>query len=504
MIELGEEFLRQEKAFESLTAFRAYMAPTGLVDFQHIPARHHQIIIAALERLEHGAISKLLILAPPGSAKSTYCSVQFPLWYLARHPDQQILCVSNTEGLAENFSRRRLAGALTQSWSVLAETELDPKAQAINHPQTLLGGGIKIAGVGGSIVGFRSSLNVLDDPISKQEDALNPAALDKQWDWYVNEYRTRLKPGSPELVISTRWAKNDIAGHLLREEPEQWTVLRLPMLADRDDDPLGRAMGEPLWPEYFTPEHIADKQKHPFLWSTQFQQQPLDVSGSWVDLEHIKIEPSAPKKLNHVIAVDLALTVGKGDYTVMIVAGIDTERNIHIVDVYRGRISPDVTRDKLFALCDQYEPSEVLIDDDNASKTFTRLLYGIARIDGKIIPWRPQPMRGQNKEVRAAAIRGLLLGGIVKFVRAKWNGDVFAEMLDFPSGAHDDVVDTLGLIGRRYGSLYNPTEEGLKPKDPYEGMMVRVLPSGKTVTTKTMDDMWADRAGVIAGRRGRI
>ena len=281
MIELGEEFLRQEKAFESLTAFRAYMAPTGLVDFQHIPARHHQIIIAALERLEHGAISKLLILAPPGSAKSTYCSVQFPLWYLARHPDQQILCVSNTEGLAENFSRRRLAGALTQSWSVLAETELDPKAQAINHPQTLLGGGIKIAGVGGSIVGFRSSLNVLDDPISKQEDALNPAALDKQWDWYVNEYRTRLKPGSPELVISTRWAKNDIAGHLLREEPEQWTVLRLPMLADRDDDPLGRAMGEPLWPEYFTPEHIADKQKHPFLWSTQFQQQPLDVSPAF-------------------------------------------------------------------------------------------------------------------------------------------------------------------------------------------------------------------------------
>jgi len=89
-------------------------------------------------------------------------------------------------------------------------------------------------------------------------------------------------------------------------------------------------------------------------------------------------------------------------------------------------------------------------------------------------------------------------------VRAKWNGDVFAEMLDFPSGAHDDVVDTLGLIGRRYGSLYNPTEEGLKPNDPYEGMMVRVLPSGKTVTTKTMDDMWADRAGVIAGRRGRI
>src|SRR5262249_45606959 len=151
--------------------------------------------------------------------------------------------------------------AMAPTWQTLSGVAKLDK-EGLEHFVTDKQGGIRAAGVGSGIVGFRSHLNILDDPIASLEEALSPTALDKQWAWFINEFRTRLVPGAPELVISTRWAKRDIAGRILdlvAAGHEQWTVLRLPMLADSPDDPLGRAEGDPLWPEYFTPAHIAEK-----------------------------------------------------------------------------------------------------------------------------------------------------------------------------------------------------------------------------------------------------
>ena len=499
----AQELLRRRRAGESLESFREYMHSTGSVDFQHPLARHHKLIVQNLEKLESGVIQRLLILAPPGSAKSTYCSIQYPLWRLAKRPAESILCASNTQDLASIFNRRRRNIALTPQWATLAQTTLAEDLQGAEHFGTKKEGGIKAAGVGSSIVGFRSHLNVLDDPIRGLSEALSSPTLEGQWDWYHNEFRTRLVPGGKELIVSTRWAKKDIAGRILETERDAWTVLRLPMLADRDDDPLGRTVGESLWPEYFGPAHIAEKQKNLMLWSTQFQQTPLDESGSWIGNENLKYTDSPPRDMKYVVAVDLALTIGRGDYTVMIVAGLDSERRIHIVDVMRDRISPDQSVDRLFTLCDLYKPSEVLIDDDNASKVFSRLLFSLGRQIGKIVPLSPQPIRGKDKETRAAAIRGLFLSDAVRIVRAPWNTALHAELLEFPSGDHDDQVDALSLIGRRFPVLSTPSGASKAP-DPYAGKMIRLGDDGRMYLSKSLNDMFGEREDRIDMNRGRI
>ncbi len=71
-------------------------------------------------------------------------------------------------------------------------------------------------------------------------------------------------------------------------------------------------------------------------------------------------------------------------------------------------------------------------------------------------PLSLQPMRGRDKEMRAAAIRGQFLGGGVRLVKGKWNAALVQELLSFPSGDHDDQVDALGLIGRRFPMLSAP------------------------------------------------
>src|SRR5215469_16572041 len=65
----------------------------GIVAHNLSPADHHNVWIDAITRLVAGkaARRRLLVIAPPGHAKSTWVSLIFPAWHLGRHPDQTIL-----------------------------------------------------------------------------------------------------------------------------------------------------------------------------------------------------------------------------------------------------------------------------------------------------------------------------------------------------------------------------------------------------------------------------
>ena len=58
------------------------------------------------------------------------------------------------------------------------------------------------------------------------------------------------------------------------------------------------------------------------------------------------------------------------------------------------------------------------------------------------------PTRG-DKAVRAQSIRGRMsLIGLYVPAAAEWLPDLRAELLAFPTGKHDDIVDALGLVGQ--------------------------------------------------------
>jgi predicted phage terminase large subunit-like protein len=442
------------------------------------------LMVHHLDRLERGEIKRLLILAPPGSAKSTYSGIQFPVKHLCYNPHENIICASNTQDLATGFNRRRLNAALSPEWMTLSSTKLDKNMQSMEHFGTESQGSIKAVGVTTSVVGNRSHLNILDDPIRGMEEAYNPTTLEKQWDWFNNEFRTRLVPEGKELIVSTRWARKDIAGRIIERVEageEDWTVLRLPMLADKLDDPMGRALGESLWPEYFDAKFIEEKRRSPLLWATQYQQTPLDEKGTWIDYDKIILEdhPGRETELKYVIAMDLAHTLGRGDFTVIVVAGVDCFRRLHIIHVDRERTNAAETVNRLTDLCRIYAPSEVLVDDDNASKVFAAYVVesfrnGIQK--GSMPPISMQPIRGQNKEARATAIRALFITDQVRIVKAKWNNDLIRECLEFPSGEHDDIIDSLSLIGRRMHMLSSPRKPmHLSGEDPQKNQTIRIV-----------------------------
>jgi hypothetical protein len=74
-------------SFEKAIYRRAFLrgslsewASEALSDFDFTPARHHQLLIKELTGLSKGEFDRLMVLMPPGSAKSTYASVNTDLW----------------------------------------------------------------------------------------------------------------------------------------------------------------------------------------------------------------------------------------------------------------------------------------------------------------------------------------------------------------------------------------------------------------------------------------
>jgi predicted phage terminase large subunit-like protein len=207
-----------------------------------------------------------------------------------------------------------------------------------------------------------------------------------------------------------------------------------------------------------------------------------------VPATNISIEDSSPDELTYVVAVDLALSVGHGDWTVMAVCGLDSDRVLHVVDVRRARVPPNESAEMCFDLCQRFRPTVVLIDDDNASKIWMRLVHELARGRNSSIPLWPLPMRGKDKETRAAALRGFFLADRVRLARAPWNAEVMRELLAFPSGDHDDVIDALGLVGRHLVSTSAPTPPRPVNVDPYAGYLFR--PDQPNVMQANLDQLW--------------
>jgi hypothetical protein len=91
------------------------------------PALHHQLIIRELEALERGEFDRLVVSAPPGSAKTTYVSHLFPPWYLARHPEHLILSGSHTQEFASRKIGRKVRNLIEQHSRAWASSLIPPQ-----------------------------------------------------------------------------------------------------------------------------------------------------------------------------------------------------------------------------------------------------------------------------------------------------------------------------------------------------------------------------------------
>lgn len=210
------ELSSQYAAQELIKRRRVRLSLSGWANHKGFePAKHHLLIINEIELFLASDDEVLLLFAPPGSAKSTYVSILLPSWYLAGHPTHSILAATHSVEFAERWGRRvrnDIAGDPNMLGISLSE---DSKAAA--RWSLASGGEYYGVGAGVGISGFRANLGVADDLFGSREDAYSETVRQKRWDWYIDDFSARLKPGAKRILMNTRWHEEDVAGRVLEQ-----------------------------------------------------------------------------------------------------------------------------------------------------------------------------------------------------------------------------------------------------------------------------------------------
>jgi len=425
------------------------------------PALHHRLLIAELEKVELGETRNLMVCMPPGSAKSTYSSVEFPPWYMGRNPKNLMIGCSNTDELAELFSRRSRNIVDLPAFREVFGFGLAPDRKSIGNWENTEGGEYMAAGVGAAIAGRRADIGLIDDPVKSREDADSDRSRERVWQWYLNDFLTRLKPEARQVVIMTRWHEDDLGGRILERDRDKWKVISIPMEAQYDD-PLGREPGELLWPEYLTQEMVDRAKQDTRSWWALYQQQPTADDGDYFKSEWMNEYGDPPKNMKIYGASDLAVTEASGDYTEHAIMGVDASGNIYVLDWWRGQKAADHWIDRMADLVVKHKPICWFGEAGPIRRSVEPFMMKRLSERGAHcrVEWLPSMA---DKEARARGIQAMMAMGKVWWPKfAPWKADVQGQLLRFPAGKHDDAVDAIGLFGR--GLAYvTPMTIKLKP-----------------------------------------
>lgn len=413
------------------------------MDPSYEQARHTALLIDHLEAVERGDIRRLAVFMPPRHSKSFHVSERFPAWNLGRNPSDQMILASYGAHLAERASRivRNLLN--DERWPFPHVTVAADSA-AVDRWATNKGGIVVAAGVGGAMTGFGANKLLIDDPVKGRAEADSETFRESTWNWYAEVARTRLMPKGSIVLCQTRWHEDDLAGRILNSAgASDWTILNLPALAESEDDALGRASGDALWPEWFDRDALDEVRRDLSnemggrAWLALYQQRPTADEGgqfkrAWF-AERWDDDPQPPLR---VIAVDAAYKTGvMNDYSAIVAAGA-TATAFPILDVRQGRWEyPDLKREIIQA-AEDIVPHAVLIEDTAAGQSVIQELRRSTRLP--VVPIKVTA----SKEARAAAIAPLCEAGKVVLPRAGQNiGALVDQLASFPAGQHDDMVD---------------------------------------------------------------
>lgn len=427
----------------------------ALAPFGQKPAAHHRLLIRKLQAVADGKIARLMVLMPPGSAKSTYVSKLFAAWYLARRRRALIIAASHTADLAEKISKEVQQYATDMS----APLGYNPATQSASGWQATNGGEYKAAGVGGPITGRRANLGLIDDPVKGPDDVANETQREKAWDWYNKVFRSRLTPKAPVVLVMTRWHQDDLGGRLLSAQRDMWDVVSLPAQAI-EDDPLGREPGEWLWSDDAY-GYAADLQqvKAEFelngamrAWGALYQQNPQPAEGALFKIANIRLLPACPPISKEVRAWDLASTEQVGSRDPDWTAGVRLARlqdgTYCIRHVARDRGGPNDTLNLVKGTTQQDGRGvRVGLPQDPGQAGKFQVAYITRELAGFYVESSPET---GDKETRAGPVASQCNVGNISIVADGPNGELSGwarrlldELAAFPTGVKDDQVDAL-------------------------------------------------------------
>lgn len=462
-------------------------------------ARHHAEILAVCERTIKRPFGRAIIMAPPGIAKSTYVSLVATTWAMGRKPGTRIILTSYASTLAYRQSRRARSICTNKLYRDMWDDaptvmkDADPEWGLSNQSEFLA------AGITAGITGNRANGAVIDDPVAGREEADSPAMRKKILDAYQDDLLTRLLPGAWLILIMTRWNEQDLAGEILPynykgesgmircRDGLDWEILNMPAKAEHQDDPLGRAIGDYIWPDYYPAKHwqmfengVGPTRQR--TWMSLYQQRPSPQGSGKFTREMFRFYdtlPESAKSVPKIICSDFAVTEGKNDFTEHGIWGLNHEDDLFAMDWWYEQCDTGKGIAKMLEMADRHRCqlgfNEGGVIDKAIRPAFNTAIRdwnNKATAEGRrrlFIDLRSITSMS-DKLAKLSSFQARASMGKVWFPRnAPWTERVIDQLLAIPAGRYDDAADVCGLAGRGLDQYHPPSapelvrKEGIKP-----------------------------------------
>lgn len=438
----------------SFVRYLAYINPKYQMEW------FHGVIAKHCERLFNGEIKRLMIFVPPQHGKSEIISRNFPAWALGRNPDLKIVGCSYSADLASQFSRsiQRIIDSKEYA-EIFGDTYLSGSKggksargylrnfdifETVGHR-----GFYKAVGVGGGLTGTPVDIAIIDDPVKDAIEAYSATYRERVWNWYNSVLTTRLHNDSKQLFIMTRWHEDDLAGRILKAEPDDWTVLSIPAICEveKDGGISERHVGEALWENRHSLEKLLkQKQRSERTFTALYQQHPTADGGNiikteWFDkmseadfLRHRRNEP-----INFFL--DTAFTDKTNNDPSGIIAVCHIDGVLYVTHAKKMlmkfpelvRFIPQYVKEHGYTM-----RSSIRIEPKANGLSVIDQLHEATSLN---VAKTPTPK--ESKETRLNAVSPIVEGKRVVLVEGAWNDEFIEEVCGFPVKPHDEYVDVL-------------------------------------------------------------
>jgi predicted phage terminase large subunit-like protein len=425
-----------------------------------VEGSHHKKIAEQFNRLAEGKINRLIINMPPRHTKSEFASFLLPAWMIGKNPKLKIIQTTHTAELAVRFGRKAKHLIDSEEYKKIFQTTLREDSQAAGRWETDQGGEYFAAGVGGAITGRGADLLIIDDPHSEQ-DAMNPEALERAYEWYTSGPRQRLQPGGKIVVVMTRWSIKDLTSSLIKaqatDKSDQWELIEFPAILPDN---------QPVWPEYWKLSELESVKASLSIqkWNSQWMQNPTAEEGSIIKREWWRkwTRDYIPDCVHIIQSYDTAFMKKEtADFSAITTWGVfyeneDSGPQLILLDAVKERLEfPELKRRAL----EQYyywRPDTVIVESKASGLPLT---YELRKSGIPVVNFTPS--KGNDKHSRVNAVAPLFESGQIWAPEHRFAEEVIEECAAFPYGDNDDLVDSMTQAVMRFrqgGFLEHPED----------------------------------------------
>lgn len=430
------------------------------------------------------------ISAPRGHAKSTAITMSYSLGTILFRERKFVLLISDTESQSA-FFLGNIKKELTNNEDVqklfgikglIKDTENDIIIEFDDGHQARVvakGSEQKLRGLNWN--GSRPDLIVCDD-MENDEIVLNKDRREKFRQWFSGAL---LPCRSREGIIRVVGTILHMDSQLERLMPKSWlkgcetsdlkdvsATQQVWYAAKYRAHPSITDFSKVLWPEYKDEVWLKNEQQQyreqglGDVYAREYLNQPTDDSNSLFRRSDFKkSSPDDQKSLkNYYIGVDLAVTEkSRSDWTVFLVAGVDADSRLHVVEVLRERMDSLSIIDTFDALTRKYDPQFVVVEKGIITNSILPML-NVRMLESNNFYVLHTLASTTDKVQRSQSIRARMRAGHVFFDKeAEWFNDLEQECIRFPRDRHDDQVDALSILGMALDKFIEaPTAEEVR------------------------------------------